>query len=84
MGLAIVATVLYSSGEQNAAFSYIILGFYTYIRGLIHGSGRGFRMEGNCSVKTFSIRFLWTALMSKSLAEITTSRRSREMLVKMT
>ena len=40
MGLTIVATELYSSGEQNAAFSYIILRL-TYILGLIHGIGRG-------------------------------------------
>ena len=34
------ATELYSSGGQNAAFSYIILRLI-YIRGLIHGIGRG-------------------------------------------
>ena len=44
MGLTVVrATELYSSGEKNAAFSYIILRL-TYIRGLIHGIGRGVRM----------------------------------------
>ena len=44
MRLTIVFLELYSyaytSGEQNAAISYIIL-HLTYIRGLIHGIGRG-------------------------------------------
>ena len=40
MGLTICASELYSSGEQNAAFLYIILRL-TYSRGLIHRIGQG-------------------------------------------
>ena len=56
MGLTIVLQNYIFSGEQNAASSYITLRL-TYIRGLIHGTGRGVPNEGLPCV--LSLTELW-------------------------
>ena len=63
MGLDYRATELYSSGEQNAAFSYIILRL-TYIRGLIHGIGRG---VPNVTFRVFFSSILFEKFLSSKL-----------------